>query len=290
MNSSNNKQMNNAPLGKPIDFLKVSWRWLVGGAFFGVACGAGYALMTENLYEAMAIVQPATIGIPNPVNVSTTTKGVEIEQPTQTLERLKSPTFYGDELIKVCEKNSAEALAANVKASLLKGNSMIQINYRATSPRVAEACVSVIFNQISKTQAALAAPLTTRLVEQLDSTKQQLADIEPLRSQIATLMSRVSRSNLSPSDVAFVLYEREQAARLKNQLLLQAVQLEEPFTQSTKLLEPIYVAPNPVFPKKRQILLLSLICGLVLGGGVSLIRQTWLVPHKLPRVGGLFEG
>ena len=60
---------------------------LVAGAVGAV----GFVLVTPSQFEATAIVQPATVGMPT---TTTTTRGAEVEPVAQTLERLKLPTFF----------------------------------------------------------------------------------------------------------------------------------------------------------------------------------------------------
>ena len=136
-----------------IEHIKSGWRWLAGGAVVGVAGAIGFVAMVPAQYEAIAVIQPATVGISPAANsatttttTTTTTKGADVESVAQTLEHLKVATFYTDQLVNACDiqskANSRQALAAAMKPSIVKGNGLIQISYRAASPATAEACVA----------------------------------------------------------------------------------------------------------------------------------------------------
>ena len=99
---------------------------MAGGLLLGLACAIGYPVVTPKVYDATAILQPATVGMPT---TTATMKGAEVEPVAQTLERLKLPTFYTEELVKTCQAPSMQALASSVNASQVKGNSLIQVSY-----------------------------------------------------------------------------------------------------------------------------------------------------------------
>lgn len=263
-----------------LDVIKSGWHWLVSGAALGLVGAVGFVLVVPAQYEATAIIQPATVGLAS----TTTTKGAEVESTAQTLERLKTPTFYSDAQLQACDvkaqANPRRALATAIKPTLVKGNSLIQISYRAESPAVAEACVAGVVAQLAKVQAALAEPIIKTLDEQRKLTKQQLDESERLQSQIEK-----RAMTLDPSDAKFsqsmlmlnaALSKREEISKLRKQYTEQTMQLSEPITQATKLFEPIDASDKAVFPKKTLTALGGLIGGLVLGGLVLFVRRSWL--------------
>lgn len=81
---------------------------------------------------------------------------------------------------------------------MVKGNSLIEISYRAESPAVAEACVEEVVAQLSKIQAGLSQPIINTLQEQLKLTKQQLDESERFQSQIEK-----RAMTMDPSDAKF---------------------------------------------------------------------------------------
>lgn len=238
-----------------LDLIKSGWHWLVGGAVVGLAAAVGFVLVVPAQYEATAVIQPATVGM---ATTTTITKGAEVESTAQTLERLKMPTFYIDNLLEACDvralSNPRQTLAKAVKPRLVKGNSLIEISYRAESPAVAKACVGAIVEQLAKVQAALAEPLISTLKEQRKLTKQQLDEAERFQGQIekrAMLMdSSDAKFGQSMLMLNAALLKREELSKLRKLYAEQSLWLSEPLTQPAQLFEPIYSPDWVVFPKK----------------------------------------
>lgn len=269
-----------------LDVVKQGWYWLVGGAVVGLVGAVGYVLMVRAQYEATAVIQPATVGMANATTTTTTTttKGAEVESTAQTLERLKMPTFYTEGLLQACDVkaliNGRLTLATAVKPTLVKGNSLIQISYRAESPAVAEACVGAVVVQLAKVQAVIAEPIVKTLEEQRKLTKQQLDEAEKFQSQVEK-----RAMTMDPSDAKFsqamlllnaALSKREEISKLRKLYTEQSLMLSEPLTQPARLFEPIYASDKAVFPKKSLTALGGLIGGLVLGGVVLFVRRSWV--------------
>lgn len=262
-----------------LDVVKSGWHWLAGGAAIGLAGAVGFVMVVPAQYEASAIIQPATVGM-----AAGQIKGAEVESVAQTLERLKLASFYSEDLLKSCEisatVNPRQALANAIKPVLAKGNSLIQLTYRANSSVAAEACLGAVVSHLAQSQAAIAAPILRTLEEQRLLTKQQLDDAEKLQSQIEK-----RTLTLDPSDAKFsssmlmlsaTLSKREEIARLRKLYTEQTLQLSEPLTQPTKLFEPIYASDKAVFPKKTLTALGGLVGGFVLGGLLLFVRRSWL--------------
>ncbi len=125
-----------------MEHLKSGWHWLAGGCAVGLLGATGFLMLVPAKYGATAVVQPATIGM----IVATTT----VEPVAQTIERLKLVTFYGDDTVKVCQAGSAKDLAEGVKVSIVKGNNLVSLGYRADSVALAEACMAKIVGQLSQ--------------------------------------------------------------------------------------------------------------------------------------------
>lgn len=274
----NNQTQMNAPqsddelsLWDILNFLKEGWLWLVFGLAGGLAGAVGFVVVSPAQFEAMAIVQPATVGLPT---TTTTTKGAEVEPVAQTLERLKLPTFYDETMLQACQAPSRLALSGSVKASQVKGNSLIQVSYRAPSIAVAEACVNAVVGQLTQSQTSIAEPLQKTLEEQLALTRKQLTEAEGFQAQ---LEKRATSSADGASLLMLnTLSKREEIVRLQKVLVEQKVQLSAPLTQAMQLLEPIYAPDKAVAPKKLPVLAGGVFGGLVFGGLVFFVRRSWL--------------
>lgn len=262
---------NEISLWDVVTFLREGWVCLAGGLITGLIGGVGFVLSSPAQFEAMAILQPATVGLPT---TTTTTKGAEVEPVVQTLERLKLATFYSDPLVQTCQAPSALALSGGVKASQVKGNSLIQLSYRAPSIAVAEACVNAVVAQLVKSQGAIAEPLVKTLEEQLVLTRKQLAEAESFQGRLEK--RAVASADSASLLVLSTLTKREEIVRLEKQVVEQKIQLSPPLTQPMQLLEPIYAPDKAVVPKKLPVLAGGLLGGLVLGGLVFFVRRSWL--------------
>lgn len=260
-----------------VDVVKSGWHWLVGGAVTGLLLSVGYVLVVPAQYEATALVQVATVGLGGG------TKGTEVEPVAQALERLKTPTFYSAELIKLCQiapVAAQEALAKAVKPSIIKGNSILQLNYRSDIRQVAVTCLEGVTEALAKSQGVIAAPVIATLEEQRKLTRQQLEEAERFQAQFEK-----RAMTLDPSDAKFsqamlmlnaALSKRDEVSKLRRQFADQSLQLSPPLTQPTHLFEPIYASDQPVFPKKTLTALSGLVAGLVLGGVVIFWRRAWV--------------
>ena len=257
-----------------LDFLKDGWRWLAVGVLAGAVGAVGFVLVSPAQFEAVAIVQPATVGMSTGTGAAMTTKGVEVEPVVQTLERLKLPTFYDEAMLQACQSASRQALSGSVKASQVKGNALIQVSYRAPTTALAEACVNAVVGQLTRSQTTMAEPVIKTLEEQLVLTKKQLTESEGFQGQ---LEKRATSSADGASLLMLnALSKREEIVRLQKLLIEQKVQLSAPLTQPMQLLEPIYAPERPVAPKKLPVLAGGLLGGLVLGGLAFFVRRSWL--------------
>lgn len=274
-NKQNNK-ITQLSLKDILQFAKFGWRWIAFGAIAGLLSATAFVLVTPPQYEAMGVVRPATFGM-----IGTKTepaKVVEVESPGSVLARLKLASFYDESLVKVCQAKTAGALANQLKASIVKDHPLVRIVYLANSPVVAEACLSEIVEKLNKLHAVMAIPLTKKLEDQRNLTKQQLDEVEQTLKQIEK-----RALTLNPDDPKFVqsilmlemaLLRQDWAMELRKAYNEQAIQLTSPMTQQTKLIEPIFVPEIPVYPKKWLFLLCGFLFGMALGGFGFYLRQS----------------
>lgn len=263
-----------------LDHIKVGWRWIAGGAVAGLVGAVGFVMVVPPQYEASAVIQTATVGS---AAAGSSTKGAEVEPVAQTLERMKLATFYTNDLLNACDvkslSNPRQALSNAIKPTLVKGNSLIQVSYRAKSVEVAEACLAAVLDQLAKTQEAIAAPIIKTLREQYNLTKAQLDEAERFQRVIEKRAMA-----LDPSDTKFsqsmlmlnaALSKREEISKLRKLFIDQGVQLSEPLTQGAKLLEPIYASDRAIFPKKTLTVVGGLVGGFFAGLLALYVNRSW---------------
>lgn len=263
--------------------LKSGCRWLAGGLMLGLLCAIGFIALVPPQYEAIAMIQPATVGILSASTNTTIAKGADVESAAQTLERLKVASFYTAELIIACDMKSRvnphQALAVAMKPTLIKGNGLIQISYRAASPAIAEACVAGVVKQLAKVQGEIAAPLIKALEEQRQITKQQLDDAERFQKLVEKRVLTMNPSSTQFSESMLLLSaaqsKKDDISKLRRTYAEQSIQVSEPLTQPTKLFEPIYASDKAVFPKKELIVFGGLVAGFLAGLAALFLNQRW---------------
>lgn len=259
-------------------FLSKSWRWWVVGMLVGFSISGSYLLITPSQYEATVVIQPATVGTVNGGTITPFT----FEPPEKTLERLKLVPFYGDSLVESCGSGTSQSLAARIKASVVKNNSLLQISYRAGSPEQASACVTALVTNIVQIQTETAKGLIKTIEEQRKLVQDQLLEAERFQERIEKRAVSASGNDLASSLLIFnALSKSEDIAFLRNKLISLRTRLSEPLTQPAKILEPVYAPNNVVYPIKSLVILSGVmggaISGVVLFAFVWFLRQSSLV-------------
>lgn len=249
-----------------MEHLKSGWHWLAGGCAVGLLGATGFLMLVPAKYEATAVIQPATIGM---IVATTTTTTTTVEPIAQTIERLKLVTFYGDELVKTCQATSAKDLAEDVKASVVRGNTLLSVGFRANSVETAQSCVAKIVGRLAQSQLKISSPLIKELENQLASTKQQIEEAERFLAQNEKLLSPAANG------AVLLMLKREELMNMKKLYREQRLQLIEPLTRPLQLLEPIYAPQKAVSPKKLLVVAGGLMGGLFAGLLALFINLGW---------------
>lgn len=247
-----------------IESLRASWHWLASGCAIGLLGAIGFLILAPAKYEAEAMIQPATVGSPS----------TPVEPISQTLERLKLVSFYGDEIVKECHATSAKNLVEErLKIRIVRGSNLLHVEYAAGSSAVAEACVARVVELLKQSQAAVAAPLIKALEDQLALTKKQILSRE---RHLAQFEVRGGRSMAPTSTEAmFVMLKSEELIKLYERYQDQSRGLTEPSTQPAKLLGPIYASDEAVSPKKLPATIIGLVGGLCCGFLAVFLTRGW---------------
>lgn len=254
-----------------IDFFKNSWKTITVFGVLGLICGIFYIWITPNQYQAAAQIQMAQFaGNSNSVNSIMSPIGVNVEDPARLISRLQIPTTYSDEVISACglkeSEKAREKLVKLIKASPSKGGtSVVEVTINRESKDVALACMSALFDEISKTQAGIAEPFFQEIAKNLSDNSLK---IEYVRS---TFKQAAGNSSLlfTPS----YLLARDEINRLADNNTILEYLLQFKDTRKTRLISPIYVSPDPVAPKKLIVMLAGLMGGLLIGIFIPLLRR-----------------
>lgn len=242
-------------------YLKQGWAWLVAGMTTGFTAALLSLALTPVYYESTVVLTPAAVG-----------KEV-VEPVVQTLERLKLPTFYDKELLEVC-RASVGVVLSNMKASQVKGASLVQVSFQSPSPDVSAACLNATVAHLAKTQMLLSEPMLLTMREGLELTQRQLKEAEAFQSQL----EKRATSSADATSLLMLnsLSKREEIVRLQKMLVDQKLLLSPPFTVSMQLLEPVYTPEHPQERKSTPILAGGLLGGFVLGLLGFFVRRSFL--------------
>lgn len=248
---------------------KSGWLWWVAGACIGLAGAIGYLFVVPPQYEATAVVQPATIG-------SGGLGKAPVEPITQTLERLRLTSFYTNDAVKTCQVDHAKDLTTDIKSSVIKGNTLLMLKFRAESVAVAESCLTEVVDLLVASQDKAALPLIKELQQQRALTQKQIIELEKFLAQYDKSLTQTAATD----DIISLLFltaesKREELLKLQKLYNDQRTMLTEPLTQRLSVLEDIYTSDKPVFPKKSLTVLGGLMGGFFVGLLALFIHRSW---------------
>jgi uncharacterized protein involved in exopolysaccharide biosynthesis len=256
--------------------LKDGWRYVVGGTVLGLA-GAGAALIVlPPKYEAVAVVQVGQVG---QVGQSA---ALPSEPPTQTIERMKTPSFqrgvaevlgdqiWIDELSRSSAATSKYLSLQLLKASVVPGAvGLIELKASADSVEKAKSIAEVSIRELAKKQDEISKPMVDKMRADLSIAKEKLASAEKELDGLNKMMMNVGVKDDRFTQLSLItsLRVQKEAEVFAQRQAIMALEtaLMPPATQSAKALEAIYVADKPVSPKKSLLLALGLIGGLLAG-------------------------
>ena len=242
-------------------FFKNEYQFILGFTLLGFVGAASYLWTVPKQYEVIGQIKMAQIANLNNNNVSPL--GVNIEEPQALIARMAIPTSYPKETIALCglaeEKDAGALLAKKAKLSLPKGLvGVVDLEIRDTSKEVAQACANAIYEFVKTSQAQLIAPYVEEASKKLIIEKERL-------SRATEFIARADKSGSGVSGA--YLATRDEIRYLVDQIsTLQAV-INGNESRAARLVAPIYVKDQPVFPQKRN----SLLLGLLLGGFLGLL-------------------
>ena len=256
-------------------FFKNKYRFIIGFALLGFVGGALYLWVVPKQYTASGQIKIAQISNGNFVNPS----AINIEEPQALIARMALPTSYSKETISLCglaeEKYAGTLLAKKVKVIAPKGLSgAVGFEISDTSKEVAEACANAIFELVKTSQAQLIAPYIEEASKKLVIEKERL-------SRATEFIARADKSGSGVSGA--YLATRDEIRYLVDQIsTLQAV-INGNESRAARLVAPIYVKDQPVFPQKRNSLLLGLLLGGFLGLLLAVARKWYRSNFSLKR-------
>lgn len=252
-----------------IDFLMESWKTIVGVGLLSLLGSVGFLAVTPNQYEATAQIQMAQISANN--NNNTNPLGVNVEDPSLLMARLKLPTTYSAAEIKACglegQKMPAESIVSMSKFSAVKGvSSIIELKIRMESREQAVLCAQALFENIRESQNQIIKPY-------IEEAKGLLTKYKARLKEAQELVTRADKSGAALS--AAYLANRDEVKFLTDESIRLNTFVTAGDARQAKLVSPIYASEAAVFPKKKITLMMGLLAGLFLGLLLVMVRKVW---------------
>jgi len=253
-------QENEISLKDIINFLIEFWQPIFFAGMFGVFFATIYLWITPSQYQAIAQIQMAQLS-PDNSNRNNNLMGINVEDPKLLLVRLRLPTTYTNAEINACglndQKSPSKKLLDFVHFSEIKAvGSVIELRTHGLTKEIASVCAYALFkniqasqNEIRKLYIKEAKILLASYRDRLDSAQKFIAK----EDQSVQLLS------------AAYLSSRDEVRFLADEIFRLNALIVSGDLRQTKLISPIYVENDPIFPKKVITLITGLIIGLSLG-------------------------
>lgn len=253
-----------------IQFFQEYWKTIFGFTAIGIAGAVIYLWVVPKQYEASAQIKMAQIpNVNNNNNNNINPLGINIEEPQALIARMALPTSYPKETIAFCgmaeQRDPEVALASKVKLSIPKGvGGTVDLKVRDASKDTAKACANAVYQLIKSSQAQLVAPY-------IDQASKKLKIEEERLSRASQVIAKADKSGMAVS--AIYLATRDEIRYLLDQISnLQSIIIGNE-SRAAHLTAPIYLKDEPVFPQKRNNLLIGMLLGGFLGLVLALARN-----------------
>lgn len=223
-----------------------AWKTIALSMLFTGSLGLAYSYLLQNVYQAVGTLEMAS------TQGAMDTEGgqlVLLEKPNNLVEKLKLPLFYSENSIKECKlmNNRAphEALSKQIKSFLVKNTTYVTISFKSNSPEIAKTCLNSVVEDIKSDQAMILRPIKEYRQAQLDLLKSQLNQVNNMLTQST--------------------YYYSKSTLLKD---IDKYSLQLDTMRNARLLTPIYAPLESINPTRTQILIISLLIGVILGIGI----------------------
>lgn len=250
-------------LGDIADFFRYQWRRILSGCVAGGILAAAWLVVTPYKYEAKWQFQIAQIA-----KDGGSAAGLNVEEPAVLVQRLRSLSAYTEQVRKVCisgEDELGDYLGGVFEAQIIKNvTTVVDMRVRSNSVSQVRQCAEALVSMMVAQENEL-------LDERLAGRREQLALYQDSLLKEQLQLERIKTSELgnfgylAKSDRLSWLRSRIDA--LQEEALLSKM-------HPAKLLAPIYISNNPVWPKKGFVLILGVLMGLMFGVLYALLRGT----------------
>lgn len=248
-----------------IDLFRIMrrYRWLLLAApLLMVMIGLIAATLMRPVWEASALIEIGKLGKIGAV-------GELIETPGSTVGRLMNPGFgHGIFRRLGITPNpippELKLFQDSVKARAIPNTELIELKLKAYSPEEAKNQILAVVNQLRATQ-------DETFNSHISYTKRLIAviadRIEASRNAMNALAQKIARPKPGTNEVVLYAMLYQGTSKEINKLEQKKLQLEETLspqkTYLTRLAGELYITDKPVAPKKRAIISLAALLGLL---------------------------
>ena len=245
-----------------INFLKEAWKLIASTTLVGLVAGILFIVFIPRQYEARAQIQMAKLQDPS------NAMGVGVESPGLLMARLRSPSIYDDQQLQACDligqKNPREHLAKDVINIVQpKGLDILELRIEADSQEKAQVCLMSVFEKIKNTQNEIQEPLLKEAHQKISIYEARLKEVKEV----------LTRSNGSQATLGTYLSSRDEIKEITDQLMKLQDFITSSENRPAKMIAPVYITNEPVFPKKGLTLIISVLIGLFFGIFTSLVLR-----------------
>lgn len=255
-------------------FLKRAYKTIAVTTVFGLIVASMFLLLIPNQYEALANIAMGKVA----------PGGANIEEPQALINRMSLPTSLDSTTLQACDlqvvgeaSNSANPQAPTakqltkvIKLAIPKGvANIVELKVIRPSVEAAKVCANSVFETIARSQAQIIEPIAQQTKA---ANGVRLAKVETRLAQDKSLLAKSGESKGAVTQTYFALLSEIRNLEDEREKLLATIDTSA--VQTAILQSPVYVAEQPIYPKKAVSLLAGLFGGLFLGVLIALTRQT----------------
>lgn len=157
------------------EFIRDGWWTLIGMSVLGAVVGVIVSFVLPVKYEASGSIEPAQVA------------GEPVEEVEQLAEKMRSPTYYDNQTLQVCQMldklNPAADLARDLSPSVGRNSAFVAVKFQSESPDSAKQCLAAVIEDVKRNEEELARSSRQRVRDQIRVATQQLNRATQLRDQ-----------------------------------------------------------------------------------------------------------
>lgn len=280
--SSHSVEEDTIDLSQIIAFIGRNWVRFGISVVLALICGAALFVYLPSRWTAAATVEVGQM--PVGATVAGLTVGL-IEPPPQAAARLQQRELINTALTSLhvptdqIDNSRAKLIRHTLKPSVVKNTNFIQIGVEGYSPQNAHDNLVAAVNSLIDAHNKLMSPIVDRMKLRLEDNTRQLADehaeLLNLKATVQEARKPTAKTEFAPHVIAVAeLADREiQISKIKAERVVMEDVLTSSRTYPTRVINAVYVEPNPSFPKLPLFLAVAAILGLAFGFGWALCRE-----------------